>query len=151
VRLTLKGVSDDSRCPVDVTCMWEGDAKVSVEVITPSPRAQHELHTAARESREAEHGAYRITLVKLEPAPRSTATISQADYRATSSSCARIQRTFFPGPRAQRGWRHEHDLAVLPPLAVGVRAPDPRSSCSPSSCSRRAPPRRGGTSPSQGR
>jgi len=68
---------------VDVTCIWEGDAKVSVEVITPSPRAQHELHTAARESREAEHGPYRITLVKLEPAPRSTATISQADYRAT--------------------------------------------------------------------
>ena len=83
VRLTLKAVTDDSRCPVDVTCVWEGDAKVAVEVLTPTPRAEHELHTSGRDSHEARHGAYRITLVKLEPAPRSTATISQGDYRAT--------------------------------------------------------------------
>jgi len=83
VRLTLKSVADDSRCPVDVTCVWEGDAKVSVEVITPTPRAEHELHTSSRFDREAKHGAYRVTLVKLEPAPRSTTTISSGDYRAT--------------------------------------------------------------------
>ena len=83
LRLTLKSVTDDSRCPVDVTCVWEGDAKVAVEVITPTPRAEHELHTTGRESHEAKHGAYRITLVKLEPAPRSTKTISASDYRAT--------------------------------------------------------------------
>ena len=83
VRLTLKSVADDSRCPVDVTCVWEGDAKVSVEILTPTPRSEHELHTSSRFDREATHGAYRVTLVKLEPAPRSTATISQGDYRAT--------------------------------------------------------------------
>jgi hypothetical protein len=84
VRLTLKSVTDDSRCPVDVTCVWEGDAKLSVEVITPTPRAEHELHTSAREGGgEAKHGAYRVTLVKLEPAPRSGRTISSSDYRAT--------------------------------------------------------------------
>jgi hypothetical protein len=83
VRLTLKSVSDDSRCPVDVTCVWEGDAKVAVDVLTPTPRAEHELHTSGRDSHEAQHGAYRITLVKLEPAPRSTTTISASDYRAT--------------------------------------------------------------------
>ena len=55
----LKSVTDDSRCPVDVTCVWEGDAKVAVEVITPTPRAEHELHTSGRDSREAKHGAYR--------------------------------------------------------------------------------------------
>jgi hypothetical protein len=83
LRLTLKSVTDDSRCPVDVTCVWEGDAKVAIEVVTPTPRAEHELHTTGRESHEAKHGAYRITLVKLEPAPRSTTTISSGDYRAT--------------------------------------------------------------------
>jgi len=83
LRITFTGVSGDSRCPVDVTCVWEGDAKVAIEVITPTPRAEHELHTSGRDSREATHGAYHITLVKLEPAPRSTATISQGDYRAT--------------------------------------------------------------------
>ena len=83
LRLTLKSVTDDSRCPVDVTCVWEGDAKVAVEVITPTPRAEHELHTSARFDHEAKHGAYRVTLVKLEPAPRSTTAISTGDYRAT--------------------------------------------------------------------
>ena len=81
LRLTLKSVTDDSRCPVDVTCVWEGDAKVSVEVITPTPRAEHELHTSSRFEREAKHGAYRVTLVKLEPAPRSTTTISSGATR----------------------------------------------------------------------
>jgi hypothetical protein len=83
VRVTLKSVTDDSRCPVDVTCVWEGDAKVSVEILTPTPRAQHELHTSARFDREARHGAYHIHLVRLEPAPRSTAPPSAGDYRAT--------------------------------------------------------------------
>ena len=83
VRITLKSVTDDSRCPVDVTCVWEGDAKVAVEVITPTPRAEHELHTSARFDREVRHGAYRITLVRLDPAPRSSAPPSARDYRAT--------------------------------------------------------------------
>jgi hypothetical protein len=83
VRLTLKSVTDDSRCPVDVTCIWEGDAKVSVDVLTPTPREEHALHTSGRFEREAKHGAYQIQLVKLEPAPRSTAPISASDYRAT--------------------------------------------------------------------
>jgi hypothetical protein len=81
--VTFESVTADSRCPVDVTCVWEGDAKVAIEVLTPTPRADHELHTSGRDGREASHGAYRITLVKLEPAPRSTATISPGDYRAT--------------------------------------------------------------------
>lgn len=83
VRLTLKSVTDDSRCPVDVTCVWEGDAKVSVDVLTPTPREEHELHTSGRFDREAKHGAYQIKLVRLEPAPRSTAPPSSSDYRAT--------------------------------------------------------------------
>ena len=83
VRLTLKSVTDDSRCPVDVTCVWEGDAKVSVDVLTPTPREEHELHTSARFDREAKHGAYQIQLVRLEPAPRSTAKPTSSDYRAT--------------------------------------------------------------------
>ena len=83
VRLTLKAVTDDSRCPVDVTCVWEGDAKVSIDVAAPAPRAAYDLHTSGRFDREVKHGAYRITLVALDPAPRSTVPPSSSDYRAT--------------------------------------------------------------------
>src|SRR5262249_38426306 len=36
LRIALQGVGADSRCPVDVHCVWEGDAAVSVEVAGPS-------------------------------------------------------------------------------------------------------------------
>ena len=31
-RLTFSEVREDSRCPTDVTCVWEGDAKIMVVV-----------------------------------------------------------------------------------------------------------------------
>ena len=84
VRLTLKGVADDSRCPVDVTCVWEGDAKVSVEVITPSPRAEHELHTSARERPRGEaRGLSHHASSSSNPPRAAPLRISPSDYRAT--------------------------------------------------------------------
>jgi hypothetical protein len=84
LRVSLKGVPQDSRCPVDVQCVWEGDATVSVAAAgAPSPGAQYELHTSGRLAREVRHGAHRISLVRLNPAPRSTGRPSPNDYRAT--------------------------------------------------------------------
>ena len=84
LRVTLKGVAQDSRCAVDVQCVWEGDATVSIDVASaPSPRAEYELHTSGRFEREVGHGAYRISLVRLDPARRSTDLPSPNDYRAT--------------------------------------------------------------------
>ena len=82
LRVTLKGVAQDSRCPVDVQCVWEGDATVSVAA-APSPGAQYELHTSGRFAHEVQHGSYRISLVQLDPARRSTGLPSPNDYRAT--------------------------------------------------------------------
>src|SRR5436853_321878 len=31
-RITFNRVSEDSRCPVDVTCVWAGDAKVELTI-----------------------------------------------------------------------------------------------------------------------
>jgi hypothetical protein len=84
LRVSLKGVAQDSRCPADVQCVWEGDATVSIDVASaPSPRAEYELHTSGRFEREVAHGAYRISLVRLDPARRSTDLPSPNDYRAT--------------------------------------------------------------------
>jgi len=84
LRLSLDGVAQDSRCPIDVSCVWEGDATVALTVTGRSgPRGTYELHTSARFDRETSHGAYRIALVRLEPAPRSGATVPPSAYRAT--------------------------------------------------------------------
>jgi hypothetical protein len=83
LRISVDKVADDSRCPVDVQCVWEGDAAVSVAIVDPSAPRSYELHTSGRYAQEATHGAYRVTLVRLDPAPRSTVPLSSSDYRAT--------------------------------------------------------------------
>jgi len=84
LRVTFESVSADSRCPVDVTCVWEGDAVVMVSVqATGSARLQHELHTSGRYPTEADAGDYRVRLVEVAPAPRSGASPAPGDYRVT--------------------------------------------------------------------
>jgi hypothetical protein len=44
--LGFRRVTGDSRCPMDVVCVWAGDAVVAVEVgLTMSSWTQGELHT----------------------------------------------------------------------------------------------------------
>ncbi len=84
VRVTFQGVNADSRCPADVTCVWEGDAVVVVSVRSAAAEAvRHELHTAGRYPSELEAGDYRLRLVDLAPALRATASPAPGDYRAT--------------------------------------------------------------------
>ena len=84
LRVTFESVTTDSRCPVDVTCVWEGDAVVVVS-LRPAPAgpAQHDLHTAGRYPSEAQEGDYRVRLVDLAPAPREGRSPGPGDYRAT--------------------------------------------------------------------
>jgi hypothetical protein len=85
VRLTFEKVSEDSRCPTDVTCVWEGDAVVVLKVKVEADEVTREVHTQGGEprSRRAPAGDYVVTLVRLDPVPRSTATIEPSAYRAT--------------------------------------------------------------------
>jgi hypothetical protein len=80
LRVTFVAVTGDSRCPVDVTCVWEGDAVARLTVSQPTgPVETRELHTSR--PREASYGDFRIELVRLDPAPRSTQTIPPDNYR----------------------------------------------------------------------
>ena len=80
----FEGVSADSRCPVGVTCIWEGDAVVELTASDPPSGGEAlELHTAGPFPREATHGRYLIRLVALTPQPREGQPVSAPDYRAT--------------------------------------------------------------------
>jgi hypothetical protein len=84
LRVRFEGVSGDSRCPLDVQCVWEGDAVVVVTASEPSrPGAALELHTAGRFPREAVYGRYRVRLVSLAPQPREGVAVPDGQYRAT--------------------------------------------------------------------
>jgi hypothetical protein len=80
--VTFESVRADSRCPIDVTCVWEGDAVVLVSA-RPATSTPRELHTSGRFATEAEAGEYRVRLVTLAPAPRQGASPAPGDYRVT--------------------------------------------------------------------
>ena len=80
--LVLTAVSEDSRCPTDVECLWEGNAAVHVSISThegsPTPLT---LNTAL-EPRISEWNAVQVTLLGLTPTPRSDRTIELEQYVA---------------------------------------------------------------------
>ncbi|HET9316322.1 MAG TPA: hypothetical protein VFQ51_12085 [Vicinamibacteria bacterium] len=82
LRVTFTGVSGDSRCPVDVTCVWEGDAVAQIRLSEPTGAVEtRELHTNT--PRSTTYGQYKVELVRLDPAPRDNQQIPAASYRLT--------------------------------------------------------------------
>ncbi len=77
-------VSQDSRCPSDVQCVWAGDAVVQLDLLVPGDSARTALHTNAQGgSVRTEFHGYALELVALAPNPHSGTQIQQSDYRAT--------------------------------------------------------------------
>ncbi len=76
-------VPSDSRCPVDVVCVWAGDAVVRLDVTSSGWSRQHDLHTNSSVGDiSIEHDGHVLELIDLTPAPRSHQPIGQGDYTA---------------------------------------------------------------------
>lgn len=82
LRIGFRAVNGDSRCPVDVTCVWAGDAEVELPVERSGQRAVAELHTTL-EPRKVEFAGYDIELVALRPENHSGQPIPAEHYIAT--------------------------------------------------------------------
>lgn len=65
VQITYTELVDDSRCPPEVTCVWEGDAVVAVSLSGAAEPTTAELHTYDQRPGSANYGEYRIELVEL--------------------------------------------------------------------------------------
>ena len=85
VQVRFVAVSEDSRCPTDVNCVWAGNAAVALDFIDGKCTTLLKLntHQNSQSSENGKAGAYRVKLVKLEPYPRSTEKIAPGDYTAT--------------------------------------------------------------------
>jgi len=80
----VQALVDDSRCPLDATCFWEGDAVVRVAVFRKKTRLLlAELHTNRTFSNEAAFGTHRVRLVTIAPPKRSAASIAAKAYTIT--------------------------------------------------------------------
>jgi len=83
LRLSFVGVQGDSRCPINVVCVWQGNAAVEMALaIGSGPTSPAVLNTADGVP-VVEHEGYRVTLLGLAPAPRSTVQTPPNAYRAS--------------------------------------------------------------------
>lgn len=80
MKVRFVAVTEDSRCPRDVTCIWAGEVKVLLEIEQASKvKSRVEL----REGASTDAGGYRVTLVQVEPQRADSARIAPQDYRVT--------------------------------------------------------------------
>jgi hypothetical protein len=85
VRVKFISVTEDSRCPADVDCVWAGNAKVKIQVWVRGGETKiFELNTNGGE-KAGTADAYRVQLESLTPARHSKRKIRQNDYRAAFS------------------------------------------------------------------
>jgi hypothetical protein len=84
LEVRMEGVGPDSRCPVNVTCVWEGDARVTIGLSRQGQATGRlQLHTSQRFATEGRYLNYRVHLAALMPAPRNSDQIDPGAYTAT--------------------------------------------------------------------
>jgi hypothetical protein len=76
-------VSNESRCPSDVQCVWAGNAVVKLSLAASGAASSGASLNTTLEPRSVVFAGYRVTLTSLRPYPRSGTTIPQAAYVAT--------------------------------------------------------------------
>ena len=83
VVVTFHQVTQDSRCPANAICVWQGDAALLMSVaIGRGPTVPFTLHTDLA-PRDTTVAWFRIALTSLDPYPLSTDSIPADAYRAT--------------------------------------------------------------------
>lgn len=81
-RITFRQVREDSRCPTDVTCVWEGDAKVDVVISRTGVPDDAKLLSLKAPNNEVRVGNLRIRFVGLTPLPRQSDAGAPRNYLA---------------------------------------------------------------------
>jgi hypothetical protein len=84
ITVTFLNVTSDSRCPSDVTCIWQGQAGIELDVQKGEEESAISLSIGGDSSpEESIFNSYLIQLVDLSPYPISTKNIQPEDYTAT--------------------------------------------------------------------
>jgi hypothetical protein len=79
-QIVFRAVEADSRCPVDVMCVWAGDAHVQIEAASLDGTMRTlDLHTTL-EPMEAEFAGFRIRLIEVAPSRMDGVIVKPADY-----------------------------------------------------------------------
>lgn len=81
LELTFLAVVEDSRCPIDVICVWEGNAQVELALkARNASRVQMVLHSNLAPT-ELEYAGYRVRYLNLEPRPCTRCRLNPKEYK----------------------------------------------------------------------
>ena len=81
ITLVFHAVTEDSRCPTDVVCVWEGNAQVAVTLASMAGRLDSRLNTTS-EPRRIQFRGVALALVSVAPHPAGQ-PIDPDAYQAT--------------------------------------------------------------------
>ncbi len=82
VEINVLGI-EDSRCPADVLCVWQGEAKISVNVTKDSQDLGNFVLSTLEEKSTQRFDSFTIKLVEVQPYPYSNKEIMLSDYVIT--------------------------------------------------------------------
>ena len=82
IKLKFVDVLEDSRCPSDVDCVWEGTVSLSINIQYKSQNLGDYILNSSNLHKASFMGYY-VKLKTLEPYPISTETIPKTSYNAT--------------------------------------------------------------------
>ena len=79
IKLTIAEIND-SRCPSDVVCVWEGEALVKINVETSTTQT---IELSTFDNQKDTIDLFSIELIDVSPYPVSTKNIDLEDYIVT--------------------------------------------------------------------
>ena len=87
VTIEMDSVINDSRCPVNAVCIWEGYGAVRFDFSVASQHTSFVLYTrpGILSGNNILVYGYRITLVELNPYPGGSMSVNQEEYSARIS------------------------------------------------------------------
>jgi hypothetical protein len=85
IKVKFVELVEDSRCPVDVRCIWAGNARVKLRFSKGSDVETVALNTIVK-PQTFEFGGYSFTLSGVAPRPRTNVRISRLGYVAALSA-----------------------------------------------------------------
>jgi hypothetical protein len=80
VRIVFRAVEEDSRCPVNVTCVWAGDAAIRLDVAMSGTHTGALVLHSHLQPKSGDIGGYVIELVEVAPSRRDPDDVRPTDY-----------------------------------------------------------------------
>jgi hypothetical protein len=81
--IAFNGVTEESRCPVGVQCVWAGNAAVALSLTDGSGAKTEASVSTTLTPHSARVSGYEISLVGVNPYPKQGMTIQQVSYVVT--------------------------------------------------------------------